>query len=63
MSEPAPMSDDQVREFGINIVLDDIRKNGYAVSSITSDRNSNSYKSSSIGMGSFFHVIVRTTIS
>jgi len=41
MPAPLPLTDDEIHEFGINIVLDDMRKNGYAVSSVTNDRYSN----------------------
>jgi hypothetical protein len=41
MSNPNIMSEDEIHEFGINIVLDDIRKNGFTILSVQTDRNSN----------------------
>ena len=61
MRELSTLSDDEIHEFGINIVLDDIRAKGYAVSSVTTARNSNpqivAHKN-----GQLIHIVVRTAI-
>lgn len=41
MSNPNIMSDDEIHEFGINVVLDDVRKSGLTVLSVQTGRNSN----------------------
>lgn len=53
------MTDEEIHEFGINIVLEDLRKNGFIISAVTTDRLSNPQivaKSNSV----LFHIIVRT---
>lgn len=53
------MSDEEIHEFGVNIVLDDMRKNSYTILSVNTGRNSNpqiiAKKSNKI-----FHILVRT---
>jgi len=41
MRELDTLSDNEIHEFGINVVLDDIRAKGYAISSVMTTRESN----------------------
>ena len=41
MQESQIMSDEEIHEFGINIVIDDIRKSGFTILSVTTDRAAN----------------------
>lgn len=61
MRELDTLSDNEIHEFGINVVLDDIRAKGYAISSVMTTRESNpqiiAHKN-----GQLIYIVVRTAI-
>lgn len=59
MSNDKIMTDEEIHEFGINIVLEDLRKNGFMISAVTTDRYSNPQIVAKYN-SQVFHVIVRT---
>ncbi len=59
MSNDKIMTDEEIHEFGINIVLEDLRKNGFLISSVTTDRKSNPQIIAK-NSGQLFHILVRT---
>ncbi len=61
MREPFALTPDEIHEFGINVVLNDIQKNGYSITSVTSDRNSNPQIVARKN-GQLVHIIVRTAV-
>jgi hypothetical protein len=52
------MTNEEVNEFGINIVLEDLRKNGFIISAVTTDRHSNPQIVAKSN-GQLFHIVVR----
>ncbi len=55
------LSDEEIHEFGINIVLDDIRAKGYTIASITTAKGSNPQIIGHLN-GKLIHIIVRTAV-
>jgi len=51
----------EIHEFGINIVLDDIRTNGYTIASVTTAKESNPQIVAHKG-GQLIHIVVRTDV-